>query len=139
MIPDRRSLSAFLDWLRNGPHDFEVSDAKFIDAYAVIEGVLGRGGGSVPTISSWQTLLAPVLCSSQAQQQEFYDLFQSWFGGSKVETQGKGSAEAHRGVLWWLHSVQINRSAWLYATAVVLLIGLSGRFLRRVASQKSPP
>lgn len=139
MIPDRRSLSAFLDWLRNGPHDFEVSDAQFIDAYAVIEGVLKTGGGAVPPIFSWQTLLAPVLCSSQAQQQEFYDLFISWFGDLKLEIKGPGPTEGPRGVLRWLHSAQINRAAWLYVSAAALIIGLSGWFLRGYASQKAPP
>jgi hypothetical protein len=137
MIPDRQSLSAFLDWLRNGAHEFEASDAQFIDAYAVIEGVLETAGGSIPPISSWRTLLAPVLCSSQTQQQQFYDVFVTWFGESSPRIEDTGKTREPRRFLGWLLSVQINRDAWLYASVAVLLIALSGWFLRGYLSTKA--
>src|ERR1700761_5387370 len=75
----RQSITEFLDWLRNGHSDFDASDTQYLAAQQLLERILRGDAGEVPPLPAWKTLLAPVLCSSPAQQSEFHQLFSKWF------------------------------------------------------------
>lgn len=79
MVPHRLSITLFLDWLRNGQAGFEASDQQYLAAQTLIEAAVMSDCRVAPSVTEWKTLLAPVLCSSQAQQSEFYELFTEWF------------------------------------------------------------
>src|SRR5580693_2121584 len=79
MLPERQSVTTFLDWLRDGRSGFEASDHQYLAAQALVEATLEENTVKTTTLPNWSTLLAPVLCSSEAQQAEFYTLFGRWF------------------------------------------------------------
>src|SRR4051812_34279799 len=71
----------FLEWLRDGA-SFRAADQQYLAAQDLLETMVGRGEWPVRE-DEWRTLLAPVLCSSAVQQEQFYDLFRTWFGESQ--------------------------------------------------------
>src|SRR5580704_14837268 len=70
-------LSQFLQWLRSAG-ELEAGDQQYLAAYELLE-VLAENGQWPDDLPSWKTLIAPVLCSSAADQARFQALFDSWF------------------------------------------------------------
>jgi TPR repeat protein len=77
MAATAERLSDFLLWLRSQA-DLEAGDQQYLAAYELLE-VLADSGRWPRDRSSWKTLIAPVLCSSAADQARFQTLFDSWF------------------------------------------------------------
>ena len=130
MFPDRQSIPAFLDWLRNGGSGFEASDHQFLNAQALVEAILQADYREFPVAVAWSTFLAPVLCSSEAQQTEFYALFSSWFSQTRIEV-GAPPTKPETG------KKRLNLDVWLYGlaalTLVVLMVWLGHRYWPRGA------
>jgi TPR repeat protein len=122
MVATATRISDFLEWLRDGDSGFDADDRRYIAAYDLIEALACRGEWPVES-KDWRTLLAPVLCSSPAQQKQLYDLVDQWFLGSEAPLKPDGTVKAAQ------PKRPIPREAWLYGTlcvavAITLLIAI---------------
>jgi outer membrane protein OmpA-like peptidoglycan-associated protein len=118
-------LTEFLDFLRSGISGFETGDEQHLAALFLLEGIAARG--QTPRApSGWRTILAPVLCSSPAQQELFYQLFDQWLANPPEPPpppppppppEGNGDAKALK---------RFDRLRWWIAASVVVIFGVLG-------------
>ena len=130
MFPERQSIIAFLEWLRDGRSGFEASDQQYMAAYDLIQVILKSNEEKIPPVTAWSKLLAPILSSSQIQQSEFYDLFDKWFltRETLVSPPIERSGDSQR---------RLNLDVWLYGLAALTVAVILGWVIYRHLS--SPP
>jgi hypothetical protein len=116
-----KRLTDFLDWLRDGGSGFDAGDQQYLAAQDLLEMMIVRGDWPAHS-DSWRTLLAPVVCSSAAQQEHFYELFSTWFG----ETQEGPVTVAIGRAMHLARSHSRRRRLYLVAGFVALVIALAG-------------
>jgi CheY-like chemotaxis protein len=117
MTATARQLCEFLEWLRDSRiSGFEAGDQQFLAAHELMETVVARGEWPGDA-AAWRTLLAPVLCCSPAQQDQFYDLFRARFGEAATTAEER-KEERNEGAR--------QRRRWVrYASAAAALILLT--------------
>jgi hypothetical protein len=145
MSPDPEQLTRFLEWLRDGDSGFEASDHQYLQAYRLLDVLVASNDWS-QTVERWTTLLAPLLCSSPAEQDEFYRLFRRRFstttednGKTAESTNGSGGSprSTHKSILvaaCGLIVVAGSAAYWLYTHRSPV----SGSTLSKTAAPASP-
>jgi hypothetical protein len=133
MLPERQSITSFLDWLRNGHLGFEASDYQYLAAQALVEAKLEDVTLKAVVLTSWKTLLAPALCSSETQQSEFYTLFDKWFKDNEpifVAPTVPAKEEKKR---------RVNLDVFLYGLACLTALIIVGWLGHRLWLHRSGP
>ncbi|MDZ4797412.1 MAG: formylglycine-generating enzyme family protein [Bryobacteraceae bacterium] len=130
-------LYEFLASLRHPRGAFQPAGNQLLAAYELIAALADRAEWPEES-EQWRTLLAPVLCSSPAQQEAFYSLFSQHFGESAAAERTNATTAAERP----RNSLIPSRRALLVAIAVVVIaVGIvwMERQLRPPAAPKNTP
>jgi len=138
MPPRAQRVTDFLDWLRERGGGFEAGDQQYLAAHELLETMAALG--QWPTSEDqWRTLLATVVCSSALQQEQFYELFDTWFGKApeqRVDGETEGFEERSGG-----RSTRRRLYVWAGIAASVLLLatGLAPTTTEPTAPSKQLP
>jgi formylglycine-generating enzyme required for sulfatase activity len=138
-------LLALAEALRKA--NYGISTQHYIRAHSLLDALAAEG--KLPADPrAWQTLLGPVFCSSQREQQEFPQHFKAWLQrrpslqaaveeleplAEPLAPQPTPSADWRAVVAAWLRTgwLWFKRPAVLAATGSVLLLTGSGLYLAR--------
>jgi hypothetical protein len=105
-------IPGFLTALRNGSPELDIGDAQILTAFELLEQLRRREEIDLEP-GQWRNLLAPVLCSSAAQQQAFFEKFEAAFAERSETIDDKRTKKM---------LTRRDRVAWIYAATIAILV-----------------
>ncbi len=132
MAATAEQLSQFLQWLRSAG-ELEAGDQQYLAAYELLE-MIAEAGRWPDEVFSWKTLIAPILCSSPADQGRFQTLFDSWFettpASKNVDAPHPSDELAKSGAFSWERVI---------VALAVMILGVSVWAWHRFGPHHGPP